>query len=65
MSDPADLYVRDLIVGDNEKNRIAILYLRTMVDLISIRESVIDALWLGIRPGMQGSREKPCLKGST
>lgn len=44
MSDPADLYVRDLIVGDNEKNRIAILYLRTMVDLISIRESVIDAL---------------------
>ncbi|MGE5580289.1 MAG: spore germination protein [Bacillota bacterium] len=44
LRDPADLYVRDLILGDNDRNRIAVLYLRTMVDLVAIRESVIDAL---------------------
>jgi len=44
MTDAADLYVRDMILGDNEKNRAALLFLRTMVDLDVICESVTSAL---------------------
>jgi spore germination protein KA len=44
LSDPKDLYVRDLILGDKPTTRFSLVYLRSMSDLQVVRESVTEPL---------------------